>query len=88
LEAAWFSKFDAGIPLSFALYFKGLIPKVKQKIDIRQKSLAYLCKKNQLRDLLYLAPLQSFTDHHFRNAFQQVLGDVAGWSKIKEVIQV
>jgi tRNA-dihydrouridine synthase len=29
-----------------------------------------------LRDQLYLAPLQSFTDHHFRNAFQQVLGDV------------
>jgi len=25
---------------------------------------------------LYLAPLQSFTDHHFRNAFQQTLGDV------------
>lgn len=29
-----------------------------------------------MRDLLYLAPLQSFTDRHFRNAFQQVLGDV------------
>ncbi|TXI87904.1 MAG: tRNA-dihydrouridine synthase family protein [Crocinitomicaceae bacterium] len=29
-----------------------------------------------MRDFLYLAPLQSFTDHHFRNAFQQVLGDV------------
>ena len=29
-----------------------------------------------MRDHLYLAPLQSFTDHHFRNAFQQVLGDV------------
>lgn len=29
-----------------------------------------------MRDYLYLAPLQSFTDHHFRNAFQQVLGDV------------
>jgi tRNA-dihydrouridine synthase len=29
-----------------------------------------------LRNQLYLAPLQSFTDHHFRNAFQQVLGDV------------
>jgi tRNA-dihydrouridine synthase len=28
-----------------------------------------------LRNQLYLAPLQSFTDHHFRNAFQQVLGD-------------
>ncbi len=25
---------------------------------------------------MYLAPLQSFTDHHFRNAFQQTLGDV------------
>jgi tRNA-dihydrouridine synthase len=29
-----------------------------------------------MRDLLYLAPLQSFTDFHFRNAFQEVLGDV------------
>lgn len=29
-----------------------------------------------MRDHLHLAPLQSFTDHHFRNAFQQVLGDV------------
>lgn len=29
-----------------------------------------------MRDLLYLAPLQSYTDFHFRNAFQQVLGDV------------
>lgn len=29
-----------------------------------------------MRDFLHLAPLQSFTDHHFRNAFQQVLGDV------------
>ena len=29
-----------------------------------------------MRNHLYLAPLQSFTDHHFRNAFQQVLGDV------------
>lgn len=29
-----------------------------------------------MRDFLYLAPLQSFTDHHFRNAFQSVLGDV------------
>lgn len=29
-----------------------------------------------MRDFLYLAPLQSFTDHHFRNAFQAVLGDV------------
>ncbi|MFN5844170.1 MAG: tRNA dihydrouridine synthase [Flavobacteriia bacterium] len=29
-----------------------------------------------MRDYLYLAPLQSFTDHHFRNAFQQLLGDV------------
>ena len=28
------------------------------------------------RDFLYLAPLQGFTDHHFRNAFQEVLGDV------------
>lgn len=36
----------------------------------------YLCKKDHLRDFLYLAPLQSFTDHHFRNAFQQVMGDV------------
>lgn len=25
---------------------------------------------------MYLAPLQSFTDHHFRNAFQQTMGDV------------
>lgn len=30
----------------------------------------------QKRDFLYLAPLQGFTDHHFRNAFQTVLGDV------------
>jgi hypothetical protein len=45
LEAAWFSKFDAGIPLSFALYFKGLISKVKQKIDIRQKILLIFAKK-------------------------------------------
>lgn len=29
-----------------------------------------------MRNFLHLAPLQSFTDHHFRNAFQQVLGDV------------
>ena len=29
-----------------------------------------------MRDYLYLAPLQSYTDHHFRNAFQQVMGDV------------
>lgn len=29
-----------------------------------------------MRDFLHLAPLQSFTDHHFRNAFQSVLGDV------------
>lgn len=29
-----------------------------------------------MRPYLSLAPLQSFTDHHFRNAFQQVLGDV------------
>lgn len=29
-----------------------------------------------MRDYLYLAPLQSFTDHHFRNAFQQTMGDV------------
>lgn len=29
-----------------------------------------------MRDYLHLAPLQSFTDHHFRNAFQQVMGDV------------
>lgn len=29
-----------------------------------------------MRDYLHLAPLQSFTDHHFRNAFQAVLGDV------------
>ena len=29
-----------------------------------------------MRNQLYLAPLQSFTDHHSRNAFQQVLGDV------------
>ena len=29
-----------------------------------------------MRDYLYLAPLQSFTDHHFRNAYQAVLGDV------------
>ncbi|MEY3200236.1 MAG: hypothetical protein RJA13_2194, partial [Bacteroidota bacterium] len=28
------------------------------------------------RDFLYLAPLQGFTDYHFRNAFQEVLGDV------------
>ena len=28
------------------------------------------------RDYLALAPLQGFTDHHFRNAFQAVLGDV------------
>ena len=32
--------------------------------------------KKELRDYLYLAPLQSFTDHHFRNAYQAVLGDV------------
>lgn len=32
-----------------------------------------------MRDFLYLAPLQSFTDHHFRNAFQQVLSDVDGF---------
>ncbi len=31
------------------------------------------------RDFLYLAPLQGFTDHHFRNAFQEVLGDVDGF---------
>lgn len=29
-----------------------------------------------MRPFLSLAPLQSFTDHHFRNAFQSVLGDV------------
>jgi tRNA-dihydrouridine synthase B len=29
-----------------------------------------------LRDKLYLAPLQSFTDFHFRNAFQKNMGDV------------
>lgn len=29
-----------------------------------------------MRDFLYMAPLQSFTDHPFRNAFQQTLGDV------------
>jgi tRNA-dihydrouridine synthase B len=29
-----------------------------------------------MRDYLYLAPLQSFTDHHFRNAFQEFMGDV------------
>lgn len=29
-----------------------------------------------MRNYLHLAPLQSFTDHHFRNAFQSVLGDV------------
>lgn len=29
-----------------------------------------------MRDKLYLAPLQGFTDRHFRNAFQQCLGDV------------
>ena len=29
-----------------------------------------------MRHQLYLAPLQSFTDFHFRNAFQQVFGDV------------
>lgn len=29
-----------------------------------------------MRDFLHLAPLQSFTDFHFRNAFQAVLGDV------------
>lgn len=29
-----------------------------------------------MRDSLFLAPLQSFTDYHFRNAFQEVLGDV------------
>lgn len=29
-----------------------------------------------MRDLLYLAPLQGFTDRHFRNAFQKCLGDV------------
>lgn len=34
----------------------------------------YLCEA--MRDLLYLAPLQSFTDFHFRNSFQAVLGDV------------
>ena len=28
------------------------------------------------RDYLYLAPLQSFTDHHFRFAFQSVYGNV------------
>lgn len=28
------------------------------------------------RNFLYLAPLQGFTDYHFRNAFQEVLGDV------------
>jgi tRNA-dihydrouridine synthase B len=32
-----------------------------------------------LRDKLYLAPLQSFTDFHFRNAFQNNLGDVDGF---------
>lgn len=29
-----------------------------------------------MRHYLHLAPLQSFTDYHFRNAFQQTLGDV------------
>jgi tRNA-dihydrouridine synthase len=29
-----------------------------------------------MRDQLYLAPLQGFTDRHFRNAFQQCFGDV------------
>ncbi|MDD2983943.1 MAG: tRNA-dihydrouridine synthase family protein [Crocinitomicaceae bacterium] len=29
-----------------------------------------------MRDFLNLAPLQSFTDHHFRNAFQEFMGDV------------
>jgi tRNA-dihydrouridine synthase B len=29
-----------------------------------------------MRDKLYLAPLQGFTDRHFRNAFQQCFGDV------------
>ena len=29
-----------------------------------------------MRDYLHLAPLQSFTDRHFRNAFQEFLGDV------------
>ncbi len=29
-----------------------------------------------MRDYLSLAPLQSFTDRHFRNAFQEFLGDV------------
>lgn len=28
------------------------------------------------RDFLHLAPLQGFTDYHFRNAFQEVMGDV------------
>ena len=30
-------------------------------------------------DSLYLAPLQGFTDFHFRNAFQRVLGDIDGF---------
>lgn len=29
-----------------------------------------------MKDHLYLAPLQSFTDYHFRNAYQSVLSDV------------
>jgi tRNA-dihydrouridine synthase len=29
-----------------------------------------------MRHYLHLAPLQSFTDYHFRNAFQETLGDV------------
>lgn len=29
-----------------------------------------------MEPVLYLAPLQSFTDHHFRNAFQQVFGGI------------
>ena len=29
-----------------------------------------------MRDFLHLAPLQSFTDRHFRNAFQEFMGDV------------
>lgn len=39
-------------------------------------TITFVKKKSNVRDFLYLAPLQSFTDHHFRNAFQQTLGDV------------
>lgn len=36
----------------------------------------FLCYFCSMREYLYLAPLQSLTDFHFRNAFQQNLGDV------------